>query len=141
MAQLFDPSTEFGQRVARRLREESVIWLTTVGADLTPQPRPVWFLWNGETFLIYSQPAAHKVAHLARHPCVALSFNSDESGNDVVVFIGDARLVAGPLPEEQASAYLAKYREGIAGLGMSEAQMIADYSSAILVTPRAVRGF
>jgi hypothetical protein len=36
-----DPATPFGERVARRLREEAVIWLTTMGADGTPQPNPV----------------------------------------------------------------------------------------------------
>ena len=51
-----DTTTEFGQRVMRRLQEEVVVWLTTVDASDTPQPRPVWFLWEGETFLIYSQP-------------------------------------------------------------------------------------
>src|SRR3954451_7916261 len=49
-----DPATPFGERVAQRLREEVVIWLTTTGADGTPQPAPVWFLWEGETFLIYT---------------------------------------------------------------------------------------
>ncbi|MFQ5612516.1 MAG: hypothetical protein ACE5H9_10325 [Anaerolineae bacterium] len=39
-----DLSTEFGLRVARRLREERIIWLTTLRADQTPQPSPVWFL-------------------------------------------------------------------------------------------------
>ena len=47
-----DPSTEFGARVERRLPDERIIWLTTVGPDNTPQPSPVWFFWDGETFLI-----------------------------------------------------------------------------------------
>jgi PPOX class probable F420-dependent enzyme len=49
-----DTSTPFGQRVVQRLREDVVIWLTTVRADGTPEPSPVWFLWDQETFLIYS---------------------------------------------------------------------------------------
>src|SRR5438132_1268065 len=38
--QLPDPSTPFGERVARRLREERLIWLTTVDArgQLAVQP-------------------------------------------------------------------------------------------------------
>ena len=35
-----DPSTTFGKRVRERLAEEIVVWLTTVGADGTPQPNP-----------------------------------------------------------------------------------------------------
>ncbi len=46
-----DTSTEFGQRVAGHLANDQVIWLTTVNPDLTPQPSPVWFLWDGETLL------------------------------------------------------------------------------------------
>jgi predicted pyridoxine 5'-phosphate oxidase superfamily flavin-nucleotide-binding protein len=39
-----DSGTAFGERVRRRLREEQVIWITTVGKDGTPQPNPVGFL-------------------------------------------------------------------------------------------------
>ena len=56
---LFDPQTDFGARVARRLQNEQVIWITTVRVDGTPQPTPVWFIWDGETILIYPCPA-HK---------------------------------------------------------------------------------
>ena len=51
-----DTTTDFGRRVERRLRDEYLVWLTTVRADGLPQPSPVWFLWDGETVLIYSQP-------------------------------------------------------------------------------------
>ena len=42
-------------------------------------------------------------------------------------------------PVHQAAAYLAKYREGIAGLGMSPEQMAAEYSTALRITPTRVR--
>ena len=35
-----DPQSPFGARVRERLRDENVIWFTTVGADGTPQPNP-----------------------------------------------------------------------------------------------------
>lgn len=41
-----DPATEYGQAVCRRLRGELVIWLTTAAPSGTPQPSPVWFLWQ-----------------------------------------------------------------------------------------------
>jgi predicted pyridoxine 5'-phosphate oxidase superfamily flavin-nucleotide-binding protein len=31
------------------LHEAHVIWLTTVDADGTPHPNPVWILWDGDT--------------------------------------------------------------------------------------------
>ena len=50
-AVLPDPATPFGACVAQRLREDAVIWLTTVAANGTPQPNPVWFLWDGHSVL------------------------------------------------------------------------------------------
>src|SRR6266581_1156609 len=50
--QLPDPSTPFGERVARRLRDERLIWLTTVDAKGIPQPTPVWFLWDGARLIL-----------------------------------------------------------------------------------------
>ena len=53
---------EISRKVKQRLRRELVIWLTTVRRDGMPQPTPVWFLWDGDTFLIYSQPNTRKLA-------------------------------------------------------------------------------
>jgi len=44
---LIDEGSELGARVARRLREETVVWLTTVAPSGAPLPRPVGFLWDG----------------------------------------------------------------------------------------------
>ena len=58
---MIDLSTELGARVARRLEQELIIWLTTVRVDGTPQPSPVWFLWADQSLLIYSQPNKQKL--------------------------------------------------------------------------------
>ena len=138
---LFDPSTPFGARIARRLREEQVIWLTTVGSSGTPQPNPVWFLWDGETILIYSMPSAAKVHNIRRSPRVALHFDSGESGEDVVVIAGTAILDATAPPAHRNPAYLAKYKAGITNIEMTPESMSAAYSTAIRVKPDKVRGF
>jgi PPOX class probable F420-dependent enzyme len=128
--------------VRRRLKEEYFVWMTTVGSDLTPQPRPVWFIWQDDSFLIYSQATAHKVHHLQQHPRVALHFNCDGTADqDVLVFIGDARIDPDAPPAHKNRAYMAKYREGVAGLNSSPEQMGREYSAAIRVTPTAVRGW
>jgi len=139
---MIDWSSPFGRKAKRHLRQEYVIWLTTVGPDGTPQPRPVWFTWDGETFMIYSRPD-HKVRHIQVHPRVALNFNTDpETGDtDVIVFTGTAAVVTDVPPANQNRAYMRKYRAGISGLKMTPAQYGAAYSVAIRVTPERVRGW
>ncbi|HBY92678.1 MAG: TIGR03667 family PPOX class F420-dependent oxidoreductase [Ardenticatenaceae bacterium] len=137
---MFDTSTEFGSRVARRLEEEQVIWFTTVRADLTPQPTPVWFLWDGETFLIFSRPQAQKLRNIERNPKVALNLDSDGLGGNIVVLWGEASIdVNGPSANEIA-AYGQKYQAGFARIGVSREDFTKSYSVAIRVTPTHLRG-
>ena len=42
-------------QVEERLGATDLIWLTTVTPEGEPQPSLVWFWWDGDTFLIYSQ--------------------------------------------------------------------------------------
>jgi PPOX class probable F420-dependent enzyme len=110
---MIDLSSELGIRVAHRLDQELIIWLTTVRADRTPQPSPVWFLWADQTVLIYSQPNKQKLHNIARNPTVALNFNTDESGDDVAVITGQAQIDLQAPAVTQVPAYLEKYREAI----------------------------
>jgi PPOX class probable F420-dependent enzyme len=65
---MLDTTTAAGGREDRRLREEKIAWLTTVRSDGQPQSVPVWFLWDGESFLIYSQPDRQKLKNIGRKP-------------------------------------------------------------------------
>lgn len=134
-------NSSLGRKIERRLQEEQVIWLTTVDANQTPQPRPVWFHWDGETLLILSQPGAAKVRHIARNPRVALNFNTDAGGGEVGVLIGEARLLQGPLDPARRQAYIEKYAQGIKSLGATPESMLAEYRTVLLVTPQSLRGF
>ncbi len=134
------PSTPFGQRVERRLAEERIIWLTTVSPNGTPHPRPVWFWWDGETFLIYSQPDTFKLAHIEANPYVALNFDGDGQGGNIITFTGEARLDPAAPPAHQVPQYVEKYRPGFERIGMTAAQFAAAYSVALRVTPTALRG-
>ncbi len=136
-----DASAEFGKRVTRRLDDEQVIWLTTVQPDGTPQPNPVWFLWENGTFLIYTQPKSYKLRNLAKNPKVSIHFNSDESGEDVIIFAGEASIDRDAPPANQHSAYLAKYSQGITNIGMTPESLAQSYSVRIRVRPTKLRGF
>lgn len=137
----FDLETKFGKRVTKQLAEEQVIWLTTVTAQGVPQPSPVWFWWDGETFLIYSQPDKPKVHNIAVHPTVSLHFNSDFDGHEIAIFRGTAVSDPAISPANQHPDYLAKYREGIAGINMTPESFAAAYSLPIRVTPMSLRGY
>ncbi|MBX3064146.1 MAG: TIGR03667 family PPOX class F420-dependent oxidoreductase [Anaerolineae bacterium] len=136
---VIDPNTELGKRTLERLNDEIVIWLTTVDANDTPQPRPVWFLWQDESILIYSKPTSAKLKHIALHPNVALNFNGDQYGDDIQVIIGEA-IVDDSAPAVDANtAYREKYNEHISGIGLTPESMGAAYSAAIRVKINKLR--
>jgi len=138
---MLDFTTAFGQRAAARLQSEEIIWLTTVDDAGMPQPSPVWFLWEGETLLIFSEPKTPKVANIRRSPKVALHFDSDGEGGDIVILTGEAAIVSeGPVAAIPA-AYATKYAEGLKGIKLTADEMAAKYSATIRVTPTKLRGF
>ncbi len=136
-----DPSTPFGARVERRLQDEQVIWLTTTSRDGTPQPNPVWFLWDQEAFWIYTEPGSYKVRNLRRNPRVSLHFDAGEGGEDVMVFTGSAVLDENPPLAHHNPLYLEKYRQGIVEIEMTPERMGEQYCLAIQVVPDKLRGF
>jgi PPOX class probable F420-dependent enzyme len=139
---MIDWNSKFGRAVKQHLESEYVIWLTTIDAKLMPQPRPVWFLWQDDAFLIFSKPKAHKVAHIEKNPNAALHFNTDESGDEhVIIFTGEAVLEPNCPPAHRVPAYFEKYKEGIADLGMTAEEFSRDFSVAIKIKPTAVRGW
>ncbi|MDF5752083.1 TIGR03667 family PPOX class F420-dependent oxidoreductase [Spongiactinospora sp. TRM90649] len=136
-----EQSTPFGARVRKRLTEDTVVWLTTVAGDNTPQPNPVWFLWDGaESLLIYNRPAAKRLVNIRRNPRVSLNFDSS-GGQDIVVMTGDAELL-----DERASLtthtdYLEKYSAGIARIVGDAAKFVEAYPVLARVRLTRVRGF
>jgi PPOX class probable F420-dependent enzyme len=135
-----DPETPFGRRVRRRLHEEIVIWLTTVGADGTPQPNPVWFLSEGESILVYNRSDAHRLTHVRSRPRVALNLDTHGRGGDIIVFTGSAEVVDGePLPHEHPD-YVAKYSDHMIRVSGSLEGFSRRYPVPLRVRVQRVRG-
>jgi PPOX class probable F420-dependent enzyme len=132
--------TEFGKRVASRLQEEQMIWLTTTGSDGAPQPRPVWFLWDEETFLIFSRPGGAKMKHISNNHLVAMHLDGNGKGGDIVVLIGEATIDDTGLRADEVADYVEKYSAGMKRLGMTAAQFSETYSAVIRVVPNQLRG-
>jgi PPOX class probable F420-dependent enzyme len=137
---VIDQSTEFGARVARHLREETVVWLTSVTPAGSPLPAPVWFLWDGaQSISLYSVPGA-RVRNIEANPRVALNFAGDGRGGDIVVIPGRAIVDADAPPADAADEYLAKYDRHIARIGMTPQTFAARYSVPLRISFTGIRG-
>ena len=140
MAITLDHSTEFGSRVHDRLNYERIAWLTTVDANGRPQPVPIWFFWDGDTVLIYSQPDQFKVRNIARSPLVSLHFDSNARGGDVVVFAATAEIDESMPKAIDHQAFLEKYHTGLLSIGMTNEAFSETYNVPIVLTLDKVRG-
>jgi PPOX class probable F420-dependent enzyme len=140
--QLPDPSTAFGERVARRLRDERLIWFTTVDAKGMPQPTPVWFLWDetNSTILIYSRADAKRLAHLQQNPRIALNFDGNGAGGDIIVITGEAQVSTDDPPADRLPIYAEKYRDFIARRYETAENFASVYPVALRIRPIRVRG-
>jgi PPOX class probable F420-dependent enzyme len=138
---LIDPSTPYGARVTAHLRDDLVVWFTTVSPSGTPNPSVVWFLWDGDREVVMYSKESPRVRNLSANPRVALNFRTDELGGDVVIFNGEARVDPSAPPCHQVPEYLAKYAEHIDGLEMTPEKFAEEYHVAVRVTLDRVRGF
>jgi PPOX class probable F420-dependent enzyme len=134
-----DWNSEEGKKLAERLRSELVIWLTTVGRGGMPVPTPVWFLWEDDSFLIYTIPGSVKLKNIAVNSKAALNLNSDKYGGEVAVFTGQISVDQDQPPALQYPEYLEKYRKGIQDIQMTPETFSKGYSVALRFKPAHIR--
>ena len=136
---MLDLTTEFGAQVNKRLMQDEVIWFTTVSPIGTPTPNPVWFFWDGEIIVVYSQPNSYRVRNIKQNPKVSLHLEgADALGNNVMIINGEATLY--PDYKKIYPGYVAKYIHFELNLHMTVAEMAVAYSVEIRVSPLKVRG-
>lgn len=126
-------------RADAKLRSEIAVWLTTVTQAGQPQSTPVWFRWDGDTFLIYSQPERPKLRNIENDPKVSLHLVGDPEGEDVITFEGTAAVDPSAPSADRLDGYMEKYAPLIERFGWTPSSMARDYSVAIRVTPTRVR--
>jgi PPOX class probable F420-dependent enzyme len=135
---LLDTTSPEGKRVQKRLEKELIIWLATCGRDGRPRAVPVWFLWDGKSFLIYSVPG-QKVNDIEANPKVQLHFNTTPDGDGVVRIDGEAtRLKRHPLAHKVPS-YIRKYARLIKGYDWTPESFARQYNIALRVQPTRLR--
>jgi PPOX class probable F420-dependent enzyme len=137
---MIDESSEFGARVARHLREELVVWLTSVTPSGAPLPRPVGFVWDGGVNVsVYSQPGA-RIRNISRNPKVTLNFGGDGEGGDIVILSGTARVdESGPSAVEDAS-FAVKYATEFGRFGMTAESYAKRFSVPVRIRLTRVDG-
>ena len=132
---MLDLSRSRDAHIERRLRSEPIIWLSSVRPDGRPHLVPVWFLWDGSSFLIFSQPNAQKVRNLRRSPQVMVALEATDEGEDVAIFEGEATLLDDPTITPLLPAYVEKYAALLRRIKSDPATMAASYTQAIRVIP------
>jgi PPOX class probable F420-dependent enzyme len=137
-ARLLDTSTARGKHVQRRLEKEIVIWLATSGADERPNVVPVWFRWDGETFLIFSLPG-QKVRDIEANPKVALHLNATPEGGDIVRIDATASRLRRHPPANKVPDYIRKYAPLIKDYHWTPESFAKDYSVVLRVRPTRFR--
>lgn len=140
---MIDFKSKLGRKAIRHLKQEYFVWLTTIDSSGTPQPRPVWFVLEGDSLLIVSQPSAFKLKHIVNNPNVSLHFNTpDAKGEeDVIVFSGVAKIDPKAEPVNKNKIYMRKYRAGILGLDSTPQQFAEAYSTAVRIKLTSLRGW
>lgn len=116
-----------------------VLWLGTVTPSGRPTTRPVWFLYDGDDLLVFSEPGAAKVRHVRRNPRVVVSFPSDPAAASVRVVDGTAAVEE--TPPSSFPAYLAKYESHYASVGYDRASFDATFHTLLRITPTRTWGW
>lgn len=127
-----------GANAAARLQYDRVAWMTTVREDGTPQTSPVWFLWDGEAFLVYSLDSA-RVRNIEASPRVSLNLDGNGLGGDIVVVEGTAGIDQTLPSAAENDAYLEKYRPVMDDYGWTPEWFAGRYSVPIMITPTKYR--
>lgn len=132
---MFDLKTDFGQLVSQRLKDEDVIWLTTVSPRGAPQPNPVWFYWDDPCIIMYSKPDSYRIRNLQHSPLVALNLQpAGVLGDNVAIMHGKAKLTFN-YPQIHPG-YVKKYAQHLVDLGVTLDELVATYTVEIRVEPK-----
>ena len=134
MAFQLDSSDPKQAHTAERLRTRLILWLASVRPDGHPHMAPVWFLWEGETILIFSKPNNQKIRNLRQNPAVTVSLDNTDDGDDVTVLDGVASLLDDPAVTTALPDYANKYAALLADMGWTAETMAKEYSQAIRIT-------
>ncbi|HEY0737114.1 MAG TPA: TIGR03667 family PPOX class F420-dependent oxidoreductase [Herpetosiphonaceae bacterium] len=132
---MLDLNSPKDAHVAERLRTELIMWLSSTRPDGRPHLVPVWFLWDGQSILIFSKPNNQKIRNLRQNSNVMVSLEAANEGEDIVLIEGQATLLEESTSEVMPPEYVEKYSAQIAAFQWTPEGMAAEYSQAIRIQP------
>src|SRR5262245_51052491 len=120
-------------RTRRFLTDEPVIWLSTVREDGLPHLVPVWFWWDGDAILVFSNPHAVKVRALRANPRAMIALGEPDDDFDIGMLEATAEL----LDETPAvpDGFFAKYAARMPAGELDPETFGATYTQAIRLRP------
>lgn len=122
-------------RIARFLRTEEVLWLSTFGTDGFPGLVPIWFSWDGEAIRVVSKPHAEKVADMRATPRVMIALGDAEEDFDVGLIEARAELPDTPVERFLPESHWVKYATDLASIGLTREEYVRTYSQAVRLVP------
>src|SRR6476646_5289485 len=131
---MIDTSNPRHVHMDERLRSDLMLWLSTVRPDGKAHLVPVWFRWDGDTFLIFSKPD-QKIRNLQHNTSVMIGLDDTKGGEDPIMFTGVAELLPSGEVTPALPAYAEKYAAKLAEFGWTGESMGRSYSEPIRVTP------
>jgi PPOX class probable F420-dependent enzyme len=128
-------------RAEAALRDDPVVWLSSVRPDGRPHLVPVWFHWDGERIVAFSKPNARKVENLRDEPRVMLAVGTPGPEYDVELIEATAELPDTRSAELMPTGFGAKYRDLLRRAGLTVQHFAEVYSQPIVLRPTRFLGY
>ena len=117
------------------LEREPVVWLSSVRPDGRPHVVPVWFMWDGESILVFSKPGAQKVTNVRADPRVMVAVGEPGVAFDVELVDAIAELAQEPTAVLLPQTFARKYAALAERAGITVDGFAATYSQSIWIRP------
>ena len=122
-----------------RLSSERIIWMTTVTPAGQPQTSPVWYLYDGTEFLIWSLDPTARLNNIEANPAVSLNLDGNGTGGAIVTIEGTTAVDRSGPGADEVPDYVSRYRERMDKGWGGPAGFAAKYPTLIRVTPVRAR--